>query len=95
MIWDEAITDPFCNADTKYADPYEHFEKENFHKSKQMLRDLKARVELEHADIAPRLVEALLQNIAPNQLGIYNMFYRNSLYVHGLNHAETARLGHM
>jgi hypothetical protein len=95
MIWDEAITEPFCNAHTRFADPDENFEEQNFHKSKNMLRDLKARTEMEKKDITPRLLEALLQNIAPNQLGVYNMFYRNSLYVHGLDHPTTARLGHM
>lgn len=95
MIWDESITDSFTNAHTDFADPDAEFERENFDKSKHMLRDLNARATLEGFDIIPRLVEALLQSISPNQLGIYNMFYRNSIYVHGLDHPTTSRLGHM
>ncbi|KAH7333690.1 RNA dependent RNA polymerase-domain-containing protein [Rhizoctonia solani] len=95
MIWDEAITTPFQNAHKGFADPSLDFERNNFHKSKVVLRDIKAQAELGKKDITPRLVEAMLQNIAPNQLGVYNMFYRNCAYVKGLNHPETARLGHM
>lgn len=95
MIWDEDITDSFTNAHTKYADPNPDFEQKNFDKSKHMLRDLEARTTLEKSDIVPHLLEALLQNISPNQLGIYNMFYRNSIYVYGLDNPITARLGHM
>ncbi|CUA78390.1 Genome polyprotein [Rhizoctonia solani] len=95
MIWDESITAPFRNSHKDFADPSTDFEQKNFNKSKVVLRDIKAQAELGKKDILPRLVEAMLQSIAPNQMGIYNMFYRNSAYVHGLNHPQTARLGHM
>ncbi|KDN44647.1 hypothetical protein RSAG8_05412, partial [Rhizoctonia solani AG-8 WAC10335] len=95
MIWDESITAPFRNSHKGFADPSVDFEGKNFTKSKVVLRDIKAQAELGKNDITPRLIEAMLQNIAPNQLGVYNMFYRNSAYVHGLDHPQTARLGHM
>ncbi|CCO32155.1 hypothetical protein BN14_06209 [Rhizoctonia solani AG-1 IB] len=95
MIWDEAITTPFQNSHKEFADPDADFERNNFHKSKVFLRDIKAQAELSKKDIVPQLTEAMLQNIAPNQLGVYNMFYRNAAYVHGLDHPITSRLGHM
>jgi hypothetical protein len=95
MIWDEAITTPFQNSHKEFADPDVDFERNNFHKSKVFLRDIKAQAELSKKDIVPQLTEAMLQNIVPNQLGVYNMFYRNAAYVHGLDHPITSRLGHM
>ncbi|KAG8703675.1 hypothetical protein FRC11_010538 [Ceratobasidium sp. 423] len=95
MIWDESITTPFWNAHERFADPDADFERNNFDKSKELLQDIKAQAERGKVDITPLLVKAILQNIAPNQLGVYNMFYRNCAYVKGLNHPETARLGHM
>ncbi|KEP48177.1 RNA-dependent RNA polymerase [Rhizoctonia solani 123E] len=95
MIWDESITSPFQNSHKEFADPSIDFERVNFNKSKVVLRDIKAQAELGKVDITPRLVEAMLQQISPNQLGVYNMFYRNCAYVHGLDHPQTARLGHM
>ncbi|CAE6522319.1 unnamed protein product [Rhizoctonia solani] len=95
MIWDEAITTPFRNSHKGFADPSLDFERNNFHKSKVVLRDIRAQAELGKKDVTPRLADAMLQNIAPNQLGVYNMFYRNCAYVKGLDHPETARLGHM
>ncbi|CAE6395732.1 unnamed protein product [Rhizoctonia solani] len=95
MIWDELITAPFQNSHKEFADPAADFEQKNFNKSKVVLRDIKTQAELGKKDITPYLVEAMLQNISPNQLGIYNVFYRNCAYVHGLDHPQTARLGHM
>ncbi|CAE6358416.1 unnamed protein product, partial [Rhizoctonia solani] len=95
MIWDEAITTSFQNSHKEFADPDVDFERKNFHKSKVLLRDIEARGDLDKKDILPQLMEAMLQNIAPNQLGVYNMFYRNAAYVYGLDHPDTARLGHM
>ncbi|KAJ1300623.1 hypothetical protein OPQ81_002276 [Rhizoctonia solani] len=95
MIWDESITTPFQNSHERFADPDADFERNNFKKSKELLRDIKAHAKLRKEDIIPRLVTAMLQNIAPNQFGIYNILYRACAYVKGLNHPETARLGHM
>lgn len=95
MIWDETITQCFVNSHEKYSNPTSSFDEENFITTKPMLRDLVARSELDHTDLIPRLLVPLLQGISPNQLGIYNTYYRNAAYVHGLDHPATARLGHM
>jgi hypothetical protein len=96
MIWDEEITNSFINADLAAARPADDFEKDNFEKSKTMLRDVVSRSQLDGSDLQPRLVEALIGGSVAKKLeGRYNMFYRNSVYINGLDHPDTIRLGHM
>ncbi|KAG9105593.1 hypothetical protein FRC07_009161, partial [Ceratobasidium sp. 392] len=90
MIWDENITDTFINSDLESARPSDGFETENFDKSKEMLGHLVARLKLQNCELQTELVRALLQGAVANRLeGRYNMFYRNSVYINGLNHPDT------
>ncbi|KAF8708053.1 RNA-dependent RNA polymerase, partial [Rhizoctonia solani] len=95
LIWDEQITSQFRNAHKRFADPGPGFESRNLIKSKKSLKDIKTRADSEGQDITKELISALLEDIAPSQLGMYNIFYRNSVYLYGLDHPTTARLGHM
>ncbi|QRW26303.1 RNA-dependent RNA polymerase [Rhizoctonia solani] len=95
LIWDEQITSQFRNAHKRFADPGPGFESRNLIKSKKLLKDIKTRADSEGQDITKELISALLEDIAPSQLGMYNIFYRNSVYLYGLDHPTTARLGHM
>ncbi|KAG9090168.1 hypothetical protein FRC06_001192 [Ceratobasidium sp. 370] len=96
MIWDEAITSHFINSDLSSARPADGFERENFDKSKEMLGDLVSRLKLRKQELQTELVKALLQGAVASRLeGRYNVFYRNSVYINGLDHPDTIRLGHM
>ncbi|KAG8743840.1 hypothetical protein FRC10_011307 [Ceratobasidium sp. 414] len=96
MIWDEAITSSFINSDLSSARPSDGFEKDNFDKSKEMLGDVVSRLKLQKRELQTELVKALLQGAVASRLeGRYNIFYRNSAYLNGLDHPDTVRLGHM
>ncbi|KAG9083156.1 hypothetical protein FS749_006259 [Ceratobasidium sp. UAMH 11750] len=96
MIWDEAITSSFINSDLSSARPSHDFDRTNFDKSKEMLGDLVSRLRLQKQDLQTELVKALLQGAVAKRLeGRYNVFYRNSAYINGLDHPDTIRLGHM
>ncbi|KAF8761361.1 RNA-dependent RNA polymerase [Rhizoctonia solani] len=81
LIWDEQITSQFRNAHKRFADPGPGFESRNLIKSKKLLKDIKTRADSEGQDITKELISALLEDIAPSQLGMYNIFYRNSVYL--------------
>ncbi|KAG8721371.1 hypothetical protein FRC09_007990 [Ceratobasidium sp. 395] len=96
LIWDEDITDKFVNSDLDAARLSDGFEKANFDKSKHGLGELVARLRLQPRKLEVELITSLLQGAVANRLeGRYNTFYRNSVYINGLNHPDTIRLGHM
>ncbi|KAG8796073.1 hypothetical protein FRC12_005343 [Ceratobasidium sp. 428] len=96
LIWDEDIVDKFVNSDLDTARPSVGFEEANFTKSKYMLGNLVSRSRLQNRKLETELITALLQGAVKNNLhGRYNMFYRNSVYLNGLDHPDTIRLGHM
>ncbi|KAG8764504.1 hypothetical protein FRC12_008067 [Ceratobasidium sp. 428] len=96
LIWDEDIVDKFVNSDLDTARPSVGFEAANFTKSKHMLGDLVSRSRLQNRKLETELITALLQDAVKDKPhGLYNMFYRNSVYLNGLNHPDTIRLGHM
>ncbi|KAG8719688.1 hypothetical protein FRC09_010774 [Ceratobasidium sp. 395] len=96
LIWDEDITDQFVNSDLDAARLSDGFEEDNFDKSTDMLGDVVSRSKLQNRELEAELITALLQGAVANRLeGRYNIFYRNSVYINGLNHRDTIRLGHM
>ncbi|KAG8719689.1 hypothetical protein FRC09_010775 [Ceratobasidium sp. 395] len=96
LIWDEDIVDNFVNSDLDTARLSVGFEEANFTKSKHMLGNLVSRSRLQSCKLETELVKALLQGAVENKVyGRYNMFYRNSVYLNGLDHPDTIRLGHM
>ncbi|QRV85354.1 RNA-dependent RNA polymerase [Ceratobasidium sp. AG-Ba] len=96
MIWDESITSQFINSDLSSARPSDSFESDNFNKSKQKLGDLVARLALRGESKEAALSRILLQGAVAKRLeGRYNVFYRNSVYLNGLDHPDTIRLGQM
>lgn len=94
MIWDERITGSFKNASLEFSRPEPGFKVANFDESQQNLNELKDPERPEQWDVT-RLAEALLRNITLGLEGTYNVLYRKALYVQGLRHRETVRLGHM
>lgn len=96
LIWDEAITSQFTNSDLTAARLPDSFETDNFDKLSRKVGDVVARATLSRQSHQTGLLEALLQGAVKNQLkGTYNKLYRNSLYVNGLDHPDTIRLGQM
>ncbi|QRV85356.1 RNA-dependent RNA polymerase [Ceratobasidium sp. AG-Ba] len=96
-IWDENITNYFTNyTDITLARPSPDFETQNFNKSNEVLKDLTASPSSRGHIIEVKLREAILAGATKEKReGLYNLFYRLSVYKNGLSHPETIRLGHM
>ncbi|KAG9125003.1 hypothetical protein FRC07_009387 [Ceratobasidium sp. 392] len=96
MIWDEEITDKFINSDLDSTRPSHSFQSDNFDKSPDKVDDLVNRLKSQKHKLETELARTLIQEAVKNKLiGRYNMFYRLSAYINGLDHQDTIRLGHM